>query len=51
MEDELKEILSKLQKHSIKKFEDNKKFNQNGIAIFELKIIGNNNKKLPVGKN
>ena len=39
MEDELKEILSKLQKHSIKKFEDNKKFNQNGIAIFELKII------------
>lgn len=47
MEDELKEILSKLQKHSKKKLEDNKKFNQNGIAIFKLKIIGNNNKKLP----
>jgi hypothetical protein len=48
IENELKDILVRLQQHSIKKLQDNRRFNQNGIAILKIKIIGNNNHKLPV---
>ena len=44
IEDELKDILQKLQSHSISKLEENKRFNRDGIAVFKIKIIGNNNK-------
>jgi hypothetical protein len=44
VEDELKDILIKLQNHSIFKLEENKRFNRDGIAVFKVKIIGNNSK-------
>lgn len=46
VESEVKEILVKLQKRSLSKLEENKRFNQDGVAKFKLKIIGNNNQKL-----
>ena len=48
LESELKEILIKLQGHSVKKFRDNQRFNQEGLAVFKLKVIGNGNQKSPV---
>ena len=44
VENELKSILIRLQQHSLKKLAENKKFNEDGIAIFKIKIIGNLNK-------
>lgn len=44
IENELKSILIRLQEHSVKKFADNKRFNEQQIAVFKLKIIGNLNK-------
>jgi hypothetical protein len=41
---EVTEILMKLQKHSIKKLESNKRYTKDGIATYILKIIGNDNK-------
>lgn len=46
VENQVKEILIRLQKRSITKLEDNKRFTQEGVAKFKLKIIGNNNQKL-----
>jgi hypothetical protein len=40
---EVKQILVKLQKHSIKKLESNSRFLKDGIATFTVKVIGNNN--------
>jgi len=48
IENDLKEILKRVQAHSIKKLEDNKRFNNEGIAILKIKVIGNNNQTLPV---
>ena len=48
VESEVKEILKRLQKHSLTKLESNKRFANNGIAVFKLKIIGNNNQVRPV---
>ena len=48
LEDELKEILVKLQNHSLKKFQDNQRFSKEGLAVFKLKIIGNGNQKASV---
>ncbi len=48
IESELKDILKRIQAHSIKKLEDNKRFNNEGIAKFKIKVIGNNNQTLPV---
>ena len=48
MESEVKAITIKLQKHSIKKFEANKRYTKDGIAVLCLKIVGNNNKIHPV---
>ena len=48
IENELEEILVRLQKRSISKLEENKRFNEEGIAVFKLKIIGNNNQKSSV---
>lgn len=42
MEDELKQILVKLQEHSVRKINENKRFNEDGLAVFKIKIIGNN---------
>lgn len=41
VESELKSILIRLQQHSLRKIADNKKLNDEGIAVFKLKIIGN----------
>lgn len=41
VESELKSILVRLQKHSLRKIADNKRFNDEGIAVFKLKVIGN----------
>ncbi|CAF0966900.1 unnamed protein product [Brachionus calyciflorus] len=46
IEFELKEILIKLQKHSIKKLEENKKYQKDGSCFFRVKIIGNLNHSL-----
>ena len=48
MENEIENILIKLQARSISKLDENKRFNNEGIAIFKLKIIGNNNQTSPV---
>jgi hypothetical protein len=48
MESEVKEILIKLQKHALKKFEANRRYTKDGIAVLSLKIIGNNNNLHPV---
>ena len=44
VENELKSILIRLQQHSLKKLAENKRFNEEQIAVFKLKIIGNLNK-------
>lgn len=44
VENELKSILIRLQQHSMKKLAENKRFNEEQIAVFKLKIIGNLNK-------
>ncbi len=48
MECEIATILARLQKHSRAKLESNKRFRQNGVACFKLKVIGNHNKIKPV---
>lgn len=48
VESEVKEMLIRLQKHSIKKFESNKRYSKEGLAMFSLKLIGNNNNLYPV---
>jgi hypothetical protein len=48
IESEMKEILNRIQVHSMKKLEDSRRFNNEGIAKFKIKIIGNNNRLLPV---
>lgn len=48
MECEVKKILVKLQKHSMEKLENNRRYRSEGIANFKLKIIGNYNNKSPV---
>ena len=49
IENEVEVILSRLQKRSISKLE-NKRFSEDGIAVFKLKIIGNNSQKSAVIK-
>jgi hypothetical protein len=49
-ESEVKFIVIKLQKHSIKKFEANRRYTKDGIAVLSLKIVGNNNNIYPVKK-
>lgn len=44
VENELKSILIRLQQHSLRKLAENKRFNEEQIAVFKLKIIGNLNK-------
>lgn len=44
VENELKSILIRLQQHSMRKLAENKRFNEEQIAVFKLKIIGNLNK-------
>lgn len=44
IENELKSILIRLQQHSLRKMAENKRFNEEQIAVFKLKIIGNLNK-------
>jgi hypothetical protein len=44
IENELKSILIRLQQHSLRKLAENKRFNEEQIAVFKLKIIGNLNK-------
>ena len=48
IEIEVKAIVIKLQKHSIKKFDANKRYTKDGIAVVSLKIVGNNNNRYPV---
>ena len=48
IECEVKEVLVKLQKHSMEKLENNRRYRSEGIANFKLKIIGNYNNKSPV---
>lgn len=43
MEEELKNILIQLQRHSVKKFEENKKFQKDGTCVFRVKVVGNLN--------
>ena len=50
IENEIEHILVRLQKRSISKFDENKRFSDEGIAVFKLKIIGNNNHKSAVTK-
>ncbi len=47
---EVNQILVRLQKHSIKKLESNKRFTKDGIATFTVKVIGNNNNVQEVGR-
>lgn len=44
MEDELKLILVKLQRHSIQKLEENKNFQRDGTCLFRIKVFGNSDK-------
>lgn len=48
METEVKEILTRLQKHSKDKFQKSSKFRDEGLANLKLKIVGNHNNKAPV---
>lgn len=48
METEVKEILTRLQKHSKDKFLKSSKFRAEGFANLKLKIVGNHNNKAPV---
>ncbi len=50
IENEVEVILSRLQKRSISKLQENKRFSEDGIAVFKLKIIGNNSQKSAVIK-
>ena len=45
---DLTSILIRLQRHSLTKWEEAKRFSATGVAVFKLRIIGNNNKKQPV---
>ena len=51
IESEVKEIVIKLQKHSIEKLEANKRYTKEGIAVLSVKIVGNNNNVQPVRLN
>jgi hypothetical protein len=42
VEHELKSILVILQQHSVSKLNDNKRFKEDGIAVFKVKIVGSN---------
>lgn len=44
IESELKSILIRLQEHSKRKLAENKRFNEEGVAVLKLKIIGGINK-------
>jgi len=48
MENDVKAILVRLQKHSKDKSQKNFKFKTHGIANFKIKIVGNQNHKFPV---
>jgi hypothetical protein len=48
VEDEVAAILARLQRHSKAKLESNRRFAQDGVACFKVKVIGNESERRPV---
>jgi len=48
LEIEVAAVLARLQRHSKAKLESNRRFAQDGVACFKVKVIGNESERRPV---
>jgi hypothetical protein len=48
LEIEVATVLARLQRHSKAKLESNRRFAQDGVACFKVKVIGNESERRPV---